>query len=144
MDAEIPESLAPCGFTGETLTECAWLPYRDKDGKVTLRPSVIKVEKGKSPQIIDFMKQDRIRGTFPSEQLESLMTPKAVKMILENTSIDPMEVDHEIDEAVKKHLDVGEAERILIKRWIEGHLLLRHFRRFSTGKRFGSFRKRKI
>ncbi len=120
LNAEIPEPLKPCGFTGDTLTETSWLPYRTMNGETELRPSVILVEKGKDPQIIDFMKQDRIKGTFPSKELDSLMTPKAAKMITENTHIDPHEVDKEIDDAIQKHLDVGEPEQILIKRWIQG------------------------
>lgn len=120
LTAEIPETLEPCSFTGTILTESCWLPYRDKDGNIEVRPSIILVEKGKEPQILDFMKQDTVKGTFPARQLDSLMTPKAAKMILENTPIDPHDIDKEIDQAIKKHLDVEEPESILIKRWCEG------------------------
>lgn len=120
LDAPIPETLEVCGFTGDNLTECCWLPYRDKNGEIEVRPSIILAEKTKDPQIIDFMKQGKIKGTFPSKNLDSLMTPKAAKMITTNTTIDPHKVDKEIDQAINKHLDVGKAERILIKRWVEG------------------------
>ena len=130
LTAEIPDQLQPCGFTGDILTETAWLPYRDKDETLELRPSIIIVEKGKNPEILDFLKQERIKGTFPSKDLDSLMTVKAAKMIAENTIIDPHEVDREIEEAIKKHLDMPKAERILCKRWIEGTFFFDCFEAF--------------
>jgi len=120
LDAKVPEQLEPCGFTGDTLTESAWLPYQDKIGNVTLRPSIILTEKGNQPEILDFMTQDRVKGVFPSQDLKTLMTPQAAQMITEETPIKPHDLDRQIDEAFSKHLDMSDSERIICKRWIEG------------------------
>lgn len=120
--APIPTTLKPCGFYPEsnTLTESVWLPYTDKQNNVTLRPSIILAEKGKEPEILDFMKQDRIKGVFPSQDLKTLMSVKGVQMLVSHMDIEPQNVDKEIDEAVRKHLHIPDAERILVKRWLEG------------------------
>jgi len=120
LNAEIPDKIEPCGFTEDTLTEACWLPYRDQDGALEVRPSIIVHEKGKEPEILDFIVQERIKGTFPSQQLSSLMSVESAKMVKEGATIDPHQIDKEIDEAITKHLDIPQAERILVKRWIEG------------------------
>ncbi len=122
LNAEIPETLTPCGFTGSILTECAWLPYRDKDDNIEPRPSVIMVEKVKPPQIIDFLNQNpvQITGVFPSQDLKTLMSIDGVKkLMLKNYRVDPHVIDSEIDQAFKRHLDMPTPEKIVCKRWLE-------------------------
>jgi hypothetical protein len=120
--AEVPKTLKPCGFTGDTLTEGIWLPYRNSNqpAQVVMRPSVIVTKKDCAPRIIDFLSDTHsIRGTFPSQELETL--PSAwVAQNKENKEIQPCQVDSKIEEALKKHLDIPRAEMILAKRWIEG------------------------
>jgi len=119
--AEVPQTIKPCGFYGNLLTESCWLPYKDQQGNVELRPSVIRVEKDKQYEIIDFLsKKHEIKGVFPSQDMQSLMSVKGVQMLMSNTDIEPQKVDQQIDEAFKKHLEMAEAERILTKRWIQG------------------------
>lgn len=119
LDAKVPEQLKPCGFTGDVLTEACWLPYQNTKGNVALRPSIILTERGNKPQILDFLKQDRIKGVFPSRDLKTLMTPEAARMIANHTSIEPHDIDRRLDEAFHTHLDMPDAERIICKRWIE-------------------------
>lgn len=118
---EVPQTVKPCGFYGNVLTEAVWLPYRSEEGNIELRPSVIKAEKDKQPEIIDFLSKDhKIKGIFPSQDMASLMSMKGVRMLTSNIAIEPHRIDEQIDESFKKHLEMNEAERILAKRWIEG------------------------
>jgi len=117
---EVPKTLKPCGFYGDVLTESAWLPYKDEENNVTLRPSIITVKKGSEPEISDFYKQDTVKGTFPSQELASLMDKQAVQMLTSHAVIEPHDIDTQIDEAFMRHLDMPQAEKILSKRWIEG------------------------
>jgi hypothetical protein len=118
----VPPTLKPCGFypETETLTESTWLPYRDTKGNITLRPSVIIAKPTEEPQIIDFLSQETIKGTFPSKDLQSLMSVEGVRMLIENQTVEPRQIDKEIDKAFQKHLSMPEPERILAKRWAEG------------------------
>ena len=52
--------------------------------------------------------------------LPTLMSVKAVKMLLENVEVEPHEVDRELDQALRKHVSIGNKRRIILKRWIEG------------------------
>jgi len=120
--AKVPETMKPCGFYGDKLTEASWLPYRDKESnKLELRPSLLIVTKGKGYKIVDFQQgSHNIKGTFPSQELRSLMQPQSVQMLDSKATIEPKKVDKEIDDILRKHLDMPDAERILAKRWIEG------------------------
>lgn len=118
----IPQTMKPCGFYGDVLTESVWLPYEDQEsGEVQLRPSLIIAEKNKGYNISDFWKGiHNVKGTFPSKELQSLMTVQAVQMLESKATIEPKKVDEEIDKVLKKHLAIPDAEKILAKRWIEG------------------------
>jgi len=120
--ADVPETLKPCGFYGNTLTEAVWLPYENQEShEISVRPSLIIVEKGKSHRITDFWQgHHNVKGTFPSQDLKSLMSVKGVQMLESRMNIEPQTVDKQINEAFKKHLSIPDAERILCKRWIEG------------------------
>lgn len=119
--APIPKTLKPCGFYGDTLTESVWLPYRDQHDNVHMRPSLIIAKKGEGYRITDFfLGSHDVKGTFPSQELNSLMSVKGVRMLESRMDIDPREVDKEIDEAIMKHLSMPDPERILVKRWNEG------------------------
>ncbi|RLG99914.1 hypothetical protein DRO19_01010 [Candidatus Bathyarchaeota archaeon] len=118
--APIPKIVKPCGFFGDVLTEACWLPYRDSKGEVVLRPSVI-VAKPDGYDIVDFwLGNHNIKGTFPSMELQTLMSVKGVQMLESNAIIEPQDVDKKIEEAFKRHLAMPKAEMILCKRWIEG------------------------
>lgn len=119
---EIPPTLKPCGFYGNILTEATWLPYEDKKNhEVSVRPSLIIAEKDKGHHITDFWKgTHNIKGTFPSRELQTLMSVQAVQMLESKMKIEAKEVDKEINKVFHKHLLMPEAERILAKRWIEG------------------------
>jgi len=122
--APIPEIMKPCGFFGDSLTESVWLPYRDSEDNVTMRPSLIIAERGKKHRITDFFAgYHNVKGTFPAQDLRSLMSAKGVQMLESRMDIEPQAVDKEIDEAFNKHLSMPEAEKILCKRWIEGSFL---------------------
>jgi hypothetical protein len=116
----IPPTFKPCGFYGDTLTESVWLPYKDEEGTVSLRPSVIVAKRNMEPEVKDFLQQDTIKGTFPSQDLTSLMTPKAVQMLVSHMNLEPQDIDNQINQAINKHVSIPIAERILAKRWIEG------------------------
>jgi len=123
--APIPETIKPCGFYGDTLTEACWLPYRDEENNVVLRPTVIMAKKDlpkhKPYKIIDFLAgSHNIKGTFPSRELQTLMSVKAVQMLEHMAEIEPRKVDEQIEQAFNKHLDMPQPEMILAKRWIEG------------------------
>jgi hypothetical protein len=123
--AHIPQTLKPCGFYGDTLTESVWLPYRSEEKDVKIKPSVIMVKKElpkeKPFKIIQFWNgEHEIRGTFPSQELQTLMNVKAVQMLEHLANVEPQTVDQQISEAFKKHLEMPQAETILCKRWIEG------------------------
>jgi hypothetical protein len=123
--AEIPKTLKPCGFYENILTEAVWLPYRNEDKEVMLKPAVIIAKKDlpkeKPYKIIDFWNDEHsIIGTFPSQELSTLMSVKAVQMLERVANIEPQEVDRQIEEAFEKHLSMPKAEMILAKRWIEG------------------------
>lgn len=122
--APIPQTLKPCGFYGDTLTEAVWLPYRDELKEVKIKPSIIMVKKElpkeKPFKIIDFWNEEHeVKGTFPSQELQTLMNVKAVQMLEHIANVEPHEVDQQIEEAFKKHLEMPKAETILCKRWIE-------------------------
>jgi hypothetical protein len=123
--APIPNTLKPCGFYTDTLTEATWLPYRNDQNNVKLKPSVIMTQKGMAKEkpfkIIDFWNDEHnIKGTFPSEELQTLMSVHAVQMLEHMANVESDDVDKKIEEALKKHLSIPEPEMILIKRWIEG------------------------
>lgn len=121
--AEVPPTIKPCGFYPEieTLTESTWLPYKDEEDNITLRPSVIIKERKKEARISDYiLGVHDVKGTFPSQDLPSLMSQQGVQMLISNMDIEPRKVDEQIDEALHKHLSIPDAERILAKRWIEG------------------------
>ena len=123
--AEIPKTLKPCGFYGDTLTEAVWLPYRNEDKQIMLKPAIIMTKtdspKDKPYTIIDFWNDEHsINGTFPSQELPTLMSVKAVQMLEHTANVEPRETDKQIETAFKKHLSMSKAEMILCKRWIEG------------------------
>jgi len=119
---EIPQTLKPCGFYGNTLTEACWLPYEDQEShEVSVRPSLIIAEKGKDYRITDFWRgYHNVKGTFPSRELQSLMNVQAVQMLQSKMTVESSQLDNEIDKIFHKHLAIPDAERILAKRWIEG------------------------
>lgn len=118
--APIPQTLKPCGFYGDTLTEAVWLPYRDELKEIKIKPSIIMVKKEKPFKIIDFWNEEHdVKGTFPSQELRTLMNVKAVQMLEHMANVEPRQVDQQIEEAFKKHLEMPKAEMILCKRWIE-------------------------
>jgi hypothetical protein len=123
--APIPKTLKPCGFYSDTLTESVWLPYRNENKEILLKPSVIVAKKDlpkeKPYSIIDFWNDEHdIKGTFPSQELPTLMSVKAVQMLEHTANVEPHETDKQIETAFKKHLQMPKAEMILAKRWIEG------------------------
>jgi hypothetical protein len=123
--AEVPKTLKPCGFYGDTLTEAVWLPYRNQDKEVMLKPAIIMAKKDlpkeKPYNIIDFWNEEHdIKGTFPSQELNTLMSVKAVQMLEHMANVEPQEIDKQIENAFKKHLSMPKAEMIICKRWIEG------------------------
>jgi len=120
INAEVPQTLKPCCFAEDTLTESAWLPYEDEEGNIALRPSIIMIKKGQEPQILDFLEQNQVKGTFPSQDMQSLMTTQAVQMFSSYATIEPLDIDAQIDKAIQTHLSIPKAEAILAKRWIEG------------------------
>lgn len=121
INSYVPPTLKPCGFYGNQLNEAVWLPYTHTDGETKLRPTVVTIKKGKEPEYIDYRDTKiAFKGVFPSQNMESLMSVNAVKMLKSKTPIDPHTIDEEIDKAFKKHLDMHDAERILCKRWIQG------------------------
>lgn len=124
LEAEIPKRYEPCGFFEDTIIESAWLPYQESDtDEIALRPSLIIKSENGEVQVKDFLAKDlglNVKGTFPSQDLKTLMGIKAVRSLLEGTEIDPKTVDVEIDEAMKQHVAIGNKRRIVLKRWIEG------------------------
>jgi hypothetical protein len=123
--APVPNTLKPCGFTGDTLTEAVWLPYRNQENAVMIKPAVImsdrSMPKHKPFKIIDFLDDDHdIKGTFPSQELQTLMSVKSVQMLEHMANVEPQDVDKKIEESLQKHLSIPRAEMILCKRWIEG------------------------
>lgn len=119
LDAEIPEFLKPCGFFNDKIIESAWLPY-ESNGEISVRPSLLIKDKEGNIEVKDFLVQKEVKGTFPSQNLKTLMSPKSVKMVLNREVIDPREIDKEISEALKKHAEIGRKRQIVLKRWIEG------------------------
>jgi len=123
--APIPKTIKPCGFYGDTLTEACYLPYKDEENNVVLRPTVIMAKKDlpkhKPYKLIDFLADSHnIKGTFPSRELQTLMSVKAVQMLEHIADVEPRKVDEQIERAFNKHLDIPKPEMILAKRWIEG------------------------
>jgi len=119
--AEVPQTTKPCGFYGDKLTEAVWLPYKDQNGNVTVRPSLIIATKGKNYKIVDFWNgKHTVKGTFPSRELQSLMQAQSVQLLESKADINPKEIDDSLNNLFKKHLDMPKAETILAKRWIEG------------------------
>lgn len=123
LEAEQPKTFEPCGFYEDMIIECAWLPYRNEKNEVENRPSLVVEKQNGKVEIYDFLSKDlpfKVQGTFPSADLPTLMTAKAVKMLLENVEVEPYEVDMELDKALTRHISIGNKRRILLKRWIEG------------------------
>jgi len=130
LESEIPQTYEPCGFystkNSNIIIESAWLPYESDNGEVALKPSlIIKTESNDKSeiQVKEFLVKDlglNIRGTFPNQDLKTLMSVNAVKTLLDNKPIDTKTVDLEIDQATKRHIEIGGKRRIVLKRWIEG------------------------
>lgn len=121
--AKVPVTLKPCGFFNDTLTEAVWLPYK-KDNETQLRPSVILAKKdmpkNKPYKIVNFWNDTHeIKGTFPSLELPTLMSVKAVQMLESMVTIEPQKVDSQIEKAFQKHLSIPQPEMTVCKRWLE-------------------------
>ncbi|MFQ6068541.1 MAG: hypothetical protein ACE5KD_03255 [Candidatus Bathyarchaeia archaeon] len=54
----MPQTVKPCGFYGDTLTEPTWLPNKDRNCEVQLRPSVMMAKKSEDYKIVDFWSHD--------------------------------------------------------------------------------------
>jgi hypothetical protein len=123
LNAQVPEILQPCGVFGDTIVESAWLPYENENGKIELHPSIVIKKENEPAQIKQFLAKNlglNIKGVFPSQDLQTLMTAQAVKTLLENEPLNPEDVDQEIERAIKKHIEIGTHRKIVLKRWIEG------------------------
>ena len=119
--APVPNTMKPCGFYGDTLTEAVWLPYREEEtNEIQLRPTIITATK-EGYKIVDFLKDEHsIKGTFPTRELQTLMQPQAVQILECKGNVEPRKIDEELDKVFNKHLEMPRAETILAKRWIEG------------------------
>jgi len=120
----IPPTLKPCGFYNDSLTESVWLPFKNKEGNVIIKPCVIMAKKDlpkeKPYRIIDFLSNEHnIKGTFPSQELQTAMSVKAVQMLEHMATIEPQKADAQIEESFKKHLSMPKPEMTIAKRWIE-------------------------
>lgn len=123
--APIPPTLKPCGFYEDTLTESVWLPYRNDENDVMLKPAIIMTKPGmpknKPFEIIDFWNSEHnVKGTFPSQELNTLMSVKSVQMLQHMADVEPAKIDKALEEAFIKHLSIPKPEMIIAKRWIEG------------------------
>ena len=119
LDAKVPELLKPCGFFSNKIIESAWLPYESSENEILLRPSLVIKDLEGNVEVKDFLEQKEVKGTFPSQNLKTLMSPKAVSAILEKKMLDPREIDTLIDQSIDRYTELGKAQKIVLKRWIE-------------------------
>jgi len=104
--------LPKCGECAKYLTEaCPRYEYKDRELNILANPETAEaceqfVRKGKKKM----WKLD----------LPTLMSVKAVKMLLENVEVEPHDVDRELDQALRRHISIGNKRRIILKRWMEG------------------------
>jgi len=125
--AKVPLDIRPFGFYGNLLTEGAWLPVRNEEGKVERRPFLVVVKETGDVEVKDFEETEEIEGChvggiFPSATTETrLMQPDTLELLVEGKEIDPKETDRKLDEQLSRFAYFhDEIVRIMVKRWIEG------------------------